>query len=156
VRDERVVGQARRRDLVTGRVELVDEVHGLLVPARGEPHDARAPAERVDLRVVLPAELEALAVLAIGDHSPWRLPRQVALVRRDGEVGCPLLELHGVGAGVGCGADQRLCEVEVAVVIDADLGDDERLEPGTDLAAADRYRRHDLTLCSRAGGGPIQ
>ncbi len=47
------------------------------------------------------------------------------------------LELHGVGAGAGGELDELLGQLDRAVVVDADLGDDERRVAGPDVVPPD-------------------
>ena len=53
-----------------------------------------------------------------------------------GDLGRALLELHRIGAGIRRDVDELLGEVDVAVVVQADLGDDV-----DGLAAADLAHR---------------
>src|SRR5712691_1553741 len=108
VLEQGVIGQAGRGDLVARRIEVLDEVDGALVPARGEPGHAHVAAEGVDLLVLVEAELEPLAVLRVGDQTPGGLSGKVALLGRHTELRRALLKLHRLRAGAGCRPDELL------------------------------------------------
>ena len=117
-----VVGQRGRRDLVARRREAVDEVDRLLVPARREPRDLAGAAVRVDLLVVVVVELEPALQVAVG-RAERALSGLGQLLGRVDDVDRALLELDRIAPGGDGDADQPLGQVDVAVVVDADLGD---------------------------------
>src|SRR5207248_3308300 len=64
------------------------------------------------------------------------------LLRRVDDVHRPLLELDRVSAGAVGGRDQLLGQVDVAVVVDPDLGDEVDGQAGPHLAGADAHGPH--------------
>ena len=69
------------------------------------------------------------------------LARLGQFLRRVDDVDGALLELDGVAAGGYGHADQPLREVDIAVVVDADLGDDVTRVAIAHQSVADRTRR---------------
>src|SRR5262249_41036612 len=118
-----------------GRLELLDEIHRRLVPARREPHDAPVAAMAVNGLVIGAGELDAPLVIDVGHSTPGRIAFDLPLVARHAELGRALLELDGVAPGERGAVDELLGELERSVVVDPDLGDDENR-----LAAADEIR----------------
>ena len=84
------------------------------------PRSRQCSVERAVLGL---AELGAQLVLEVRHRAPGRLAQQVALLGRHAELGRALLELHRVAPGIDGDVDELLGQVEVAVVVDADLGD---------------------------------
>ena len=123
VAQQMVVGERRRRDLVAGRIELVDEVDRFLVPAGGEPRHLDFAAVAVDQAVLVVTEFQAALEVAIGG-SEGAFPRLRQLFRRVHYIDRALLELDRVAAGRHRHADEPPGQIDVAVVVDADFGDD--------------------------------
>ena len=129
---------ARRRDLVRDDAEVLEERDARHVPRRREPLEPAQQRVVADLDVLVAAELDAVAVLEVGHRAPRRLARHVAHVLGRGDLGRALLELHRVRAGVGRDVDEPLGELDVAVVVEADLGDDIGGAAAADDAGSDR------------------
>ena len=68
----------------------------------------------------------------------WRRRRAIG---RDEGLGAQRLQLDGGCAGAGRGVDERQRARRIAVVIEADLGDDEQRRPAPDGARPDPHRR---------------
>jgi hypothetical protein len=117
-----VVGQRRRRDLVTRRGKAIDEIDGLLVPGRREPRDLAGAAVGIDFLVIVIIELESAFQITVG-RAKRALARLRQFLRGIDDLDRALLELDRVAAGRHRHADQPLREIDVAVVIDADLSD---------------------------------
>jgi len=90
----------------------------------------------VDLAVRTLAKLEAPLEVAVG-RTKRALARQRQLLPPVNYLHRALLELHGIAARIGGRVDELASEGEVAVVIDADLGDDERRLARSDRALPD-------------------
>jgi len=118
------VSQASGGDLIAGGIEGGKEVYRGLVPARGEPEDATVAAVLVNLSILAGVEFQTLAIFEVGHDSPGRFPGNVALLGWDAKLGRAFLELHGVATGLDGGVDQLLGDCQVAVVVDADLGNE--------------------------------
>ncbi len=111
----------------------------LQVPGGREPLDASLPAVGVDLVVVVRAQLEAFLLRALC-RAPGGLARTVEKGATVHRVDRTLLELHGVGTAGPGRVDQLLGDRQAAVVIDADLGDDEDAHAGLHIAAPGPFR----------------
>ena len=83
----------------------------------------------------------------------WALARTGELLRGIHDVDGPLLELHRVAAGGDGDADQTLRDVDVAIMVDTDLGDDVAGLPVTDKRIADSHTFH-LRSQGLRGRGP--
>src|SRR5262249_17415582 len=112
-----------------------------LVPARREPGDADLAAEAVDLLVVPLGELEGALEVAVG-LAERALPRLGELLRGVDHVHRALLELDRVAICRRRDVDQLLRKPEVAIVVDADLGDDVTRLSVADGTLADGHRGH--------------
>src|SRR5262249_49184433 len=117
--------------------EVLHEIHRRLVPARREPHDAPVAAMTVNGLVIGAGELDSPLVIDVGHSTPGRVALDLPLVARHAELGRALLELHGVAPGERGAVDELLGELERAVVVDSDLGDDENRLAGADEIRAD-------------------
>src|SRR6202023_4357877 len=112
-------------DLVAeGWVALVEACR-LAACAGGEPEDAALAAVAVDGGELGVAELHAPPVLDVGDPPPGRVALEMPLLLRHAPLRRALLELDRLGARQVGAVDQLPGDVERAVVIDADLGDDQ-------------------------------
>jgi hypothetical protein len=122
--DQVVMGQHGRGDLVIGQVVAGQELLAGQVPGRREPGHAHLAAIGVDGVIFRLAEFQAFLLGALG-ITPRTLARLVEDVGRIDDVDGALLELHGVKAGLIGRLDQGLGDIEVTIVVDADLGDQE-------------------------------
>jgi uncharacterized protein len=102
---------------------LVDEVDGRLVPAGRRPVHRLVPTVRVDLLVLRLSELEASLEIAVL-LPEGRLSRLLQLLWRVDDFDCALLEFDRLATGKRCDIDEPLGDLGVAVVVDADLGED--------------------------------
>jgi hypothetical protein len=110
-------------------------------PRRGEPLHALVLGVRVDLRVLRLLELNLVLVLEVRHLAPGRLTNLVALVLRSADLRSALLELHGLAPGLDRDVDQLLGDLDVTVVVDADLADHVHGLVGAYLQVADGDRR---------------
>ena len=117
------VGDGRRRDLVGDDVEVLEEVDRRLVPRRREPVEPAQGGVVADLDVLVAVELDAVAVLEVGHLAPRRLARHALHVLGRRDLRRALLELDRLRAGVGGDVDELLGDLDVAVVVEADLAD---------------------------------
>jgi hypothetical protein len=120
-----VIGQRGGRNLVGRGVELFHEIHRRFVPDRDQPGDVFRTAIALDFLVLCLTEFDLAAVLQVGNVSPGRLAHLLLLVGRRTNFRGALLELDRVHAGLDGGVDHRFGNFQVAVVVDADFGDDE-------------------------------
>src|SRR5271157_2634176 len=104
-------------------MELVDEVHGTLIPAGREPRDVDLVAEAVYLAVLLKPEFEPALEVPVS-RAEGILTRLGQLLGGVYHVDRAFLELHGIAPGSVGHLDQHLGQLYVAVVVDADLRDD--------------------------------
>ncbi|CAB4938088.1 unannotated protein [freshwater metagenome] len=125
VAEQRVVGHVRRGDLERGDAVVDEPVDADRVPRGAHDVDADVLAvvedleEAVGAEVVLREEVEGVLraeVLAA------RAGRALAVDR----LHVAQLELHDVGAGLDRQVDELLGQRHVALVVDADLGDQQR------------------------------
>ncbi|MDB4992180.1 MAG: hypothetical protein JWL75_425 [Parcubacteria group bacterium] len=153
-----VVRQGCRRHLVARRVEVFEEVDRGRVPGGGEPQDAAFAAIRIDLRIFVMRQLDGLLLVAVRgraepvgrealdafrrehatlhgqlDHVLGHRTRRREFLRRVDEVHRAFLELDGIAAGGNRDVDQFHRVFDIAVMVDADLGDDEAGAGGTHL-----------------------
>ena len=77
----------------------------------------------VDLSIGIEVELDVIAILEVGDVAPRGLAHDVALRLGHAEARGALLELDGATTGGRSHLDQALGDVDVTVVVDADLTD---------------------------------
>ena len=121
-----MIGQIRRCDLESGCPELVEHVDSFFVERRREAQEVDLFGVTEELRVLLGTEaielLEAVKLASIRVVGFDPVARSRAGRYLPGFVG---LEFDGVGAGSLSFADERLAELEVAIVINASLGNDE-------------------------------
>jgi len=144
-----VIGERRRGRLGARRIEALHELDRFVVPAGGEPEDAALAAVAVDGRVFAHAEFHLPPVVDVGHPPPRGLPFQVPLLRRHAALRGPFLELDRVGARQVGAVDQLSGQLHRAVVIDADLRDDEARLPRSHPALSDLNRRSFHWLVSR-------
>ena len=141
--EERQIDDLARRHLESGDAERIEQIGGRLVERRGQKHDAAFPAMRYQPRIGLrlefkPFEHGMLALFGLGcDLLIGRLGSRRACQ----PIGRKSLELDRIGAGRGRDIDQLQRQFEVAIVIDARLGDDETRLAAADAPAADDHRR---------------
>src|SRR5262249_28019555 len=121
-----------------------------LVEARREPVDAPVAAVAVDLLVGARVELDAPPVLDVAQAAPGRVALHVPLIARHAQLGRALLELDRLAAGEGRAVDELLGDLDRAVVVDADLGDDEDRLAAPDEAGPDSDLAHDGPPCGCA------
>lgn len=115
------VGERGRGDLEIGHAERDEKIHGRLVPGRGEPDDVEFRAKRPDPLVGLLPELQPALQITVG-FAERRRSRALQFFRRIDHIDGALLELDPVAArGLGL-ADHFQRQVNVAIVVDADLG----------------------------------
>jgi hypothetical protein len=136
-----VVGERGRGDLVDRRIELLHEVDRRLVPGRDQPGGLERLAEGGDLEIVVVLELEAALQVAVGVAEGIGT-RGRELGRGVDDLHGALLELDGVAAGGHGDGDEALGQVDVAVVIDADLCDDIAGMARAKLLVSDGYAAH--------------
>jgi hypothetical protein len=123
------VGDLTRWDLELPLSERGEQIDALDIETRGEKLDAARLAVGNELAVHLFAELESAEHRMLG----FAAARRLALVVRLWSCACgkPVcsegLKLHHVCAGSGGDIDQAAREIEVAVMIHARFGNDERL-----------------------------
>ncbi len=136
------IGQRGGGNLKHRRGKLLDEIHRLLVPAGSKPQDALFFAVAVHLLVFLGPEFHLAAVFQVGDDAPRGLAHHVAIFGRDGFFRGALLKFHRIATGHDGHIDQAFCDVQVAVVVDPDLGGDEHRRAGTDdlISNLNRFR----------------
>ena len=139
VAQQAVVGERSRCNLEAGDVELIDEIHRLLVPAGGEPGHLDFAAIAVDQAVLVVPELQPALEIAVGG-AEGILAGLGQFFGGVDDVHGALLKLHGVAARRYGHADQPAREVDIAVMVDADLGDDVAGVAIADQPAADRNR----------------
>ena len=118
--------------------EVLEERDARHIPRRREPLEPAQQRVVADLDVLVAAELDAAPVVEVGHRAPRRLAQHVAHVLGRGDLGGALLELDGIRAGVGRDVDEPLGEVDVAVVVQADLGDHVGGASASDDAGSDR------------------
>ena len=141
--EERRVDEIRGGDLERRRVETGHEVGARLVEDRGEERDALFAAELPELEPVAGRQLERLAVLPVGRaEAVLVVVRRVVLLAGEERAVVALLELHGVDAALLRRADQRLCLIEIALVVVPDLCDDIRRAVARDRLAVDDQLPH--------------
>ncbi len=128
--------ERRRGDLDARRVEAFDELNRIGVPARNEPADLLGAAVVVDLLKLFAAEFDFVAIVHVGDIAPGRLAHFVAHVGGNAFFRSPLLELHGIAAAGLRDVDKPLRNLQAAVMVDSNFGDDVDR-----LAVADRSPR---------------
>jgi hypothetical protein len=100
-------------------------------------------APGIDVGIFVLAELDAVLVIEVAHDAPRRLAHERALLGRHAELGRALLKLDGIAAGDGRGGDQLLGDSQVAVMVDAYLGDDETWSVITHRAGPDCHGRHE-------------
>src|SRR2546423_10164187 len=119
----------------------------------------------IDGSVLLGAELDPLAVLEVRHVAPGRVPDPLALRDRHTQLWRALLEFHRIAAGPrGC-VEELVRDVEIAVVVDPDLGRDVGGLPVTDDAITDadgpshassvRVRRTSPMAVAQTDGGRL-
>src|SRR6185437_13019307 len=82
-------------------------------------------------------EFDAVPVLEVGHLAPRRAAGDRLHVLGGGDRGSSLLELDRLGPGVSRDVDESLRDLDVAVVVEADLADDVGRVAGPDRVAAD-------------------
>ena len=133
------VREQRGGDLVVLEIVLAQEDLGVRVPGGREPVDVELAAVAVDLVIVCLGEFETHLLFALG-RAPRALARLVQVFLGVDLLDGPLLELDRVAAAFLGARDQLACDVEVAVMIDADFGDDVDRMHGLS-AGRQRWRR---------------
>jgi hypothetical protein len=108
---------------VSASNSLLEEVDGVGVPRGGEPLQSDFLRVAVDLGVFLDAELDAVLVVDVGHLAPRGRADLRLLVFGHGDLGVALLELHGLRAGGDGDIHELLGDLDVSVVVDADLTD---------------------------------
>jgi len=98
------------------------------------------PAELVNAVILRLAELHFVAVIHVGHQAPGSLAHHLALRQWHTKLRRALLELDGVASGGGGHLDQFFGHCEVAIVVDADFGDDITRLSGADLLVAQLNR----------------
>src|SRR5262249_23840607 len=134
-----VVGKRRRRDLIARRTELIDEIYASWIPTGGKPGHFHFAAVAVDQAVAVVPQFQAALQIAIG-RTERILARLGQLFRCVDYVDGSLLKLHGVASRRHSHADQTPAEVEIAVVVDSDLGDHVRGGSGSHHPVPEFYR----------------
>ena len=143
-------------NLVVLEVELLEEPQALGVPGGGEPIDAELTAVAIDLLVLFLAELEAFLLRPLRG-APGAFSRRVQQLARVHELDGPLLELDGIAAGFAGDLDQLLGDVDVPIVVDADLSNDEDAHPLPLLVCSAAFpapRRSGRWLPAQTSGPP--
>ena len=153
VAQERRVAEVAGGDLVGRHVELGEQVGARLVERRREEHEAELAGARLQLDVGAAIELERLAVRAVR-RAEAVLVVVGAVVERAG-VQAPvvaLLELDRVHARLLREHEQLLRLLDRALVVVADLGDDEARRVVGDPAAVDLELAHRAIVPLRFAG----
>src|SRR3990170_6431792 len=132
-----VIGEGSRGKLVAGDIKPGQEIDRGLIPDGGKPQDPVLPAGAIDLSVVRLPQLHPVTVFQVGDIAPRGLAHLVALIGRDAKLGRTLLQLHRVDSCVQGSVDQAPGDPQVPIVIDPDLGHDERGVPVSDNTIPD-------------------
>src|SRR5262249_24453950 len=134
-------------ELERGQVELREQVGALEVERGRKQRDTDLPRVTQELPIVVGAELECLAVLAVRATEA-----QLVVIGLVVELACvqrtiaALLQLDCVDPAVLGSVDEPLRLLDVALVVVADLGDHVAVEVVTDVDAVDDE-------VSRAPGG---
>ena len=151
---ERRVAEVAGRDLVGRNVELGEQVGARLVERRREEHEAELAGARLQLDIGAAIELERLAVGAVR-RAEAVLVVVGAVVERTGVQPpvVPLLELDGVHARLLREHEQLLRLLDRALVVVADLGDDEARRVVGDPAAVDLELAHRPIVAPPTGRG---
>jgi len=138
VLEKRRVGEVAGGDLVGGHVDLLEEIGGGTIEGGGEEDDAEFLGESLQLLILLLGKFELFAVLAVGGRvGVLAVVDAVVHLAREQRPVVALLELHRVRPALGRGAEYRLALFDVALVIVADLGDDEAGRTPVDDLVAD-------------------
>src|SRR6202162_5558551 len=98
VPQEPIIRKGRGSDFVNRNLKMLQEIHGGLVPRRGEPEHLDRLAESVDLFVLFLLEFEAVLEVSVGG-AKGILAGFGQLFRGINYVNSPLLELNRVAAG---------------------------------------------------------
>ena len=147
------VRQRRGRDLDAGRLELNQKVDRGQIPARGQPMNLLLAAVLVDGSIVLQPKLDSIPVVQIGDVAPGGIPHLVLHFRGHAKLRSSLLKLHRIAATLNGDVNELPREIEVAVVVDPDLGNDVGGMPG---AHGPSGQINGLTHSSRSSGWRAQ
>ena len=118
------MGDHRGGHLVVREVELPEKLLRLNVPGGGKPFDAGLAAVTVNFLILGQPEFQTFLLLSRGG-APRAFPRRVQHRFRIDNVNGPLLEFHGMTTRSLGEVNQLPGDFDVAVVVDADLGDDE-------------------------------
>ena len=130
--------QIAGRDLVRRDVELPQEIGARQVERGREEVDAELARVRLQLAVLLEAELEELAMLAVGRAEAVLVVVRLVVRRARVEAAVvALLQLDRMRARELRLAEQLARLLEAALVVVADLGDDVALRVVADLVRAD-------------------
>ena len=103
---------------------MLQEIHGGLVPRRGEPEHLDRFTESVDLFVLFPLEFETVLEVPIR-RAKGILAGLGQFFLRVNYINGPLLELNGVAAGSQGYTDQSLGKINITIVVNSDFRNDE-------------------------------
>ena len=140
-----VVGERGRSDLKAWRIEPIDEIHRLLIPAGGQPRHLHLAAIAVDQLVFILAELQAALEVAIG-QAERTLPRLGQFLRSIHHIHGALLELDRVAAGGHGHADEPARDIDISVMVDADLGNNVHGTTGADQLIANPHGHSEISV----------
>ena len=150
---ERRVAQVAGRDLVRRDVELGEQVGARLVERRREEHEAELAGARLQLDVGAAIELERLAVGAVRRAEAVLVVVGAVVERaREQPPVVALLELDRVHARLLREHEQLLRLLDRALMVVADLGDDEAGRVVGDPAAVDLELAHRAIVPLRFAG----
>ena len=150
---ERDVEKVAGRELERVDVELGEEIGARLVESGSDERDTLLLRVARQLEPVALRQLEELAVLAVGlAVALLVLVRRLVVGAREEHAVVALLELHGVDAALPRRVDQRLCLLQLALVVVPDLRDDVGSAVSRQRLAVDDQVGHGAMVLAAAAG----
>ena len=96
--------------------------------------------------ILVPPELNLVAVINILHPSPWSITLNIALIFRDTELRCAFLKLYRITSGNRRACYKFFCNIHRPVMIDADFSNDKNRMPVPYFSVPYGDFRHNITL----------
>ncbi len=143
-----VIGERSRGNLEARHIEAIDEIDRRLIPAGGKPGNLDGAAVLIDFDKIVVAKFERALQFAIG-RAEGAFARARQLVGRVDDLHRALLKLDRVAARGHGNTDQPLRQIDVAVMVDSNLGNDVARMAVSYRLLPDLYLLHFLLNCLR-------